>query len=176
MAEPLDETYLKWLYSQVAAPRVRTPERKYWRLLRQLYVTEFVWIVANDDNRVEDGRELRIDFLTENPSIEANEDWMGLGCSFLEMLIGLSRRISFEADGTPKQWFWKLLENIDLQGCSDASDITTEEIYEKVHRVIWRTYESNGTGGLFPHKHNKDDQRRVELWYQLQGYLLDDHE
>lgn len=63
MDGPLDEQYLKWLYRQVASSKYRNPARTYWSLLRQLYTTEFVWTVPNDDNRVEDGRDLRYEFL-----------------------------------------------------------------------------------------------------------------
>lgn len=180
MTEPLDEVYLKWLYSQVVATRTKNPTRAYWRLLRQLFKTEFVWIISNDDNRVEDGRELRIEFLRDT-GIEVTEEWMELGCSFLEMLIALSRHIAFEVEGTdkegtPKYWFWEMLKNIGLKDCRDSVDISELRIAEIVNAVIYRTYAPNGKGGLFPRCNADQDQRTVELWYQLQGYLLDDQE
>ena len=39
--------------------------------------------------------------------------------------------------------------------------------------IIWRTYDSNGYGGLFPLRNPREDQRKVELWYQLNAYLLE---
>lgn len=174
MAEPLDEAYLKWLYSQVAGPRIKNPSRTYWRLFRQLYKTEFVWIVPNDDNRVEDGKELRPEFMRARAR-DADQEWLDLGCSFLEMLIALSRRVSFEHGyDTAEHWFWVLLKNVGLDKCNDASNISEQKISEIVNRVIYRTYDGKGNGGLFPHKHTSKDQRKVELWYQFNGYLLDD--
>jgi hypothetical protein len=40
--------------------------------------------------------------------------------------------------------------------------------------VIWRTYDRRGHGGLFPLQRSNRDQRRVEIWYQLSEYLLQD--
>lgn len=177
MNEPLDEPYFKWLYSQVCNSRFKNPARTYWSLLRRLYVKEFVWSVANDDNRVEDGRDLRFEFM-ESHGIEndVDVDWLGLGCSMLEMLIGLSRRLSFEDDGEPREWFWRLLENVDLARYTDMiCDRYTchEEIDRVLDRVIFREYDADGRGGLFPLNHARRDQRDVELWYQLSAYLIE---
>ena len=109
MTKPLDELYLEWLYSQVASLRSRNPERKHWALLRQLYSTEFVWFVPNDDNRVEDGRDLRHEFLEDEGLTDVDPEWMDLGCSAFEMMLGLARRLSFEAEGEPREWFWRLM-------------------------------------------------------------------
>jgi len=173
MNEPLDEIYLRWLYSQVGSVKTRIKSRTYWRLFRQLYATEFVWFIPNDDNRVMDGRQLREDFLQESEIFDVDENWMALGCSFLELLIGLSRRLSFEGGGEPSPWFWQLLRNIELDQLTDAQENSTEEISEKVNRVIFRTYYPSGVGGLFPLRSTMQDQREVELWYQLNAYLLE---
>ncbi len=176
MTEPLDEQYLKWLYRQVASVKLKNPARTYWSLLRHLYKKEFVWLVPNDDNRVEDGRDLRYEFINEK-GITPDPNWMGIGCSMLEMLIGLSRRLAFEGEGLASGWFWHMLENLDLRNFSDALfkesvelDIEIDDILD---RVIWRTYDSDGLGGLFPLKEPDEDQRDVELWYQMSAYVLD---
>lgn len=176
MDEPLDELYLTWLYSQVGSVKSRSRSRTYWFLLRQLYKTEFVWLIANDDNRVEDGRDLRHEFVSEL-NVEPDDEWMSLGCSMLEMLVGLSRRLSFEAEGKPRDWFWHLIENLDLTHHTDAhcenSDLCEERIAEILNVVIWRTYNPNGHGGLFPLRRPEEDQTNVELWYQLCAYVLE---
>lgn len=176
MDEPLDEQYLKWLYRQVASVRLRNPARTYWSLLRHLYSKEFVWLVPNDDNRVEDGRDLREEFFTTQ-NIEPDPEWMGFQCSILEMLIALSRRASFEANsGSPRDWFWILIHNLDLQDLHDAKyndSALAAEVDEILDQFIWRTYAFNGRGGLFPLEKTDEDQREVELWYQLATYLLE---
>jgi hypothetical protein len=169
--EPLDELYLKWLYGQVASTKYRDPARTYWSLMRQLYKSEFVWIVPNDDNRVEDGRDLRLRFMEDEGIVSVDAEWMGFGCSFLEMLIALAKTLSFETGMTSRFWFWRLLENIGLDSFTDNR---YEEGYvdEVVQRVVFRKYARNGHGGLFPLRHADEDQRDIEIWYQLSAYLL----
>ncbi|QPL14707.1 hypothetical protein SEA_SCHWARTZ33_62 [Gordonia phage Schwartz33] len=179
--KPLDELYLEWLYGQVAAVSQKNPAKTYWCLLRLLYKTEFVWIVANDDNRMEDGRDLRREFIEEYDLDEPDSEWLTIGCSMLEMLISLSRRLSFEdeeEDDTTIEWFWHLLANIGLRIFNDEQLVTTEQeayVCHILEEVIWRNYHSNGRGGLFPLRDPQEDQRCVELWYQLSGYLAEGH-
>ena len=40
---------------------------------------------------------------------------------------------------------------------------------------INRQYEANGEGGLFPLKGVCEDQREVEIWYQMNAYLYEHH-
>ena len=172
MSQPLDELYLTWLYRQIGSIRFKSPARTHWSLARQLYTKEFVWIVPNDDNRVEDGRDLRYEFIAEEGLVDVDPEWMALGCSMLEMLIALSRRFAFEMEGEPRRWFWHMLGNVGLN-LTDDDDIQKEEIDEALDCIIWRTYLPDGTGGLFPLKSPTQDQREVELWYQLSAYILE---
>ncbi len=172
MTKPLDELYLFWLYRQVGDPEVKTPTRTYWRLLKTLFKKEFVWLVANDDNRIEDGKDLRYQFIDEEGLVNVDVGWVQLGCSMLELLVGLSRRLAFEADGEPRDWFWHLIENLDLR-YTDAHQFNAREVDDILDRVIWRTYHQDGRGGLFPLQQAREDQRTVELWYQLSAYVLE---
>lgn len=170
----LDDRYLTWLYYQVAGRsiKVKAPSKTYWKLLRQMYCTEFIWFIPNDDNRAEDGRDLRNEFTTEQVISLVDPGWSGLPCSFLEMLIGLARRLCFEADGRTTDWFWHLIHTLGLTGCTDASGFSAEEVSEVLDTVIWRTYDRNGNGGLFPLVGSRKDQTKVEIWYQLSEWLL----
>lgn len=178
MGEPLDDLYLKWLYRQVASVRLKDPTRTYWSLLRQLYTKEFIWLVPNDDNRVEDGRDLRHQFVISEGIDDPDPLWMGLGCSMLEMLIGLAHRCTFEAEGGSSEWFWHMVDNLNLGGFNDAYFRTEAQhryVDNVLDTVIWRSYRRNGDGGLFPLRRSRRDQRQVELWYQLSCYLLEGH-
>lgn len=175
MSQLLDEHYLTWLYGQVANVRARKPSKTYWNLFKQLYTTEFIWFVPNDDNRVEDGRDLRYEFF-DIYDIDDEDEWLGLGCSFLELLFGLARRLTFEAEHDVNYWFWVLLNNLDLSQYNDEtySEKSAEgKIGNVVDDVIWRTYSPDGSGGLFPLKNADQDQRDVELWYQLSAYVIE---
>ena len=166
-----DDAYLRWLYQQVAQVQNRNPSRSYWTLLRQLYTTEFVWFIPNDDNRAEDGRDLRYEFLEETGFPAIDEEWLAMGCSMLEMLIALSRRLSFEADGEPRAWFWHTMRNLKLEAMTDAVPYSKKDVDEVLGNVIWRTYRRDGRGGMFPLKRATEDQTQVEIWYQAAAYL-----
>lgn len=175
-SEPLDELYFKWLYEQVAEPEIRDQELTYWKVLRILFTTEFICVVANDENRIIDGKALRHEFL-DNTGIP-NDDlhWMSLECSVLELMVGLVRRFEFEAVGRAHYWFWVLMENIGLIGYSDQRRFT-KALINRIHSilddVIHRNYEPSGLGGFFPLQESRYDQRDRELWYQMSDYILE---
>ena len=164
--EPLEEEYFRWLYSQVGS----TTRRAHWNLLRQLHQKEFVWVVANDDNRLEDGRDLRNDFVLETDA-DPTPEWLDEGCSMLEMLIGLTKRLEFETGMPGREWFWILMENLGIQDCVDGTNYSHQDVDNVLDDVIWRTYGEDGKGGLFPLRYPEEDQRYVEIWYQLSAYL-----
>ena len=171
--EPLDELFLTWLYSQVADPSIKNSSLSYWKLLRQLYTKEFVWMIPNDDNRIEDGKDLRIEFLQSQGIQDADLQWIELGCSVLELMVGLSRRLAFEAEGESHYWFWQLIDNLDLLRCNDRRPYSRNRVENILDIVILRQYDRKGRGGFFPLKSPHEDQRQVELWYQLSAYVLE---
>lgn len=175
--KPLDELYLTWLYRQVANPENLDPAFTFWKLLKKLYETEFVWLIPNDDNRLEDGKELRTEFMRDEGLEDVDRYWLELGCSALELMVGLSRRLSFEAEGEPHYWFWRIMENLGIHRYSDDwKRFPRTKVDHILDRVIFRTYKSNGDGGFFPLDHPEQDQRNVELWYQLSAYVLEQSE
>ena len=171
MSTDLDERYFTWLVSQVASVKKRAHGRTFWSLLRMLHQKEFVGWVPNDLNRAKDGQQLQHEFLQEE-GIEGAVPYTS-GCSMLEMLIAISRRLSFDTDRRPKWWFWHLMKNIGLENYADDVPFTQEEVDEVLDAIIWRTYAPNGVGGLFPLERPPNDQRQVELWFQLNAYLLE---
>lgn len=172
----IDDRYFEWLYSNIASVRNRNPTRSYWELTRTLYTTEFTWFVPNDDNRIMDGQALRQEFIDSYGPDEVDYSWLEMGCSFLEMLIALGRRASFESKGSPGDWFWLMIKNLGLIDYSDdIFEVSIfEEVKEALERINQRTYEADGRGGLFPLRNPREDQRRVEIRYQLAAYLLED--
>lgn len=174
MAGPLEEQYIYWLYRQVASVRARNPTRTFWSLIRLLHQKDFDWSIPNDDNRVEDGRDLRYEFASEY-NLELSQNWINQKCSMLEMLIALSRRLSFEAEGLPAGWFWELLKNIGLDDYNDnyIRGCDTQLIVYALNRVVDREYEADGHGGLFPLNDSREDQREIEIWNQASLYLME---
>jgi len=173
MNEPIDHLYFNWLTAKVSKPTMRTPSTSYVKLLRVLHQNEFVWLLSGDDNRAEDGLELRREFILEADAPDDVEWRTATGCSMLEMLVAFSRRAAYSTDLPSRDWFWEMIQNLGLEECTDGSDISEDGIGEILYNVIWRTYDFNGYGGLFPIQNPKHDQRGVEIWYQFCEYLLD---
>lgn len=176
MKAPLDELYFAWLYGQVADHHQTNPRDTYWNLFRVLYKKEFAWFVPNDDNRAVDGMLMRQKFAESQGIFVTDEYWLRLGCSMLELLIGIAKRMAYEDEQERGHvfWFWHLMGNLRLRNYSDAFKLDEQDIDERLERIIWRTYDEDGRGGLFPlRRPNGKDQRKVEIWYQLSAYLLE---
>ncbi len=172
-----DEAYFRWLYSYIGSTRLRNPDRTYWQLAEQLHNTEFRWTIANDDNRAEDGRELRERFIYERNIRSTSLGWLREECSVLEMVVALAERAAFDADGETHEWVGALLENLGLHHYTDSAYANgahvRSDVREIVERLLSRNYGRDGSGGLFPLRYPSADQRRVELWYQKAAYLLE---
>jgi len=170
---PIDERYFTWLYSKIGHRKVPIRGLSYRKLAYQLYTKEFLWFVPNDDNRAEEGIELRKVFLDETGTQYPGHEWMEMTCSILELLIGMSHRLSFIDDRPAHIWFWEMLDNVDLTYANDDEygPDTEEDVEQTFDRVIWRLYEQDGAGGLFPLHHAHEDQRKIELWYQMSAYI-----
>lgn len=134
---------------------------------------EFVWLIPNDDNRIADGLDIRHEFFMRYK----NRAIISQGCSVLEVMIGLSRRLAFMAGGTEEDWAWALLKNLGLDKMSGhIGRIRAVQIDDILERLIWRTYDPDGCGGFFPLAWPRKDQREVEIWYQMSAYIEENPE
>lgn len=167
----LDDIYLPWLYSQVDTVKMRRDSRTYWKLLKHLHTLEFTWTIDGDAHRADDGKQLRYEWAQQS-GIELDPDWMGLECSFLEMLIGVSRRMEFLSDAPAAMWFWRIIGNLGLRMQNDILARSMTYVTTRVREVMDRRYSADGQGGIFPMENPERDQRYVEIWYQMQEYLL----
>ena len=172
-----NDPYFQWLCKKVGIPF----RRQYIRLAEELHTMIFLpgSTIETDANRANDGLKLRVDFM-ERYGAKGSSSNRG-PCSMLEFLIGLSGRMAFimGEEGNPlhtSYYFWWMIENLRLTKLSDDRfDELNGEFFvqEAVDRVLYRTYEADGSGGLFPLKHSEKDQRTVEIWYQMQEWLLE---
>lgn len=166
---PNENLYFEWLISQIEFPR--TFKKTFDGLLVRLHDTEFVWIVPGDDNRVQDARDLRLDFrrhfIGNTSHIEFPEY-----VSILEVMIAVSRLLEFVAGGEAFGWAWRLIDNLGLNRYYDPlTDNKIAKIDEILETLVWRTYDRSGRGGFFPLLFPKEDQAKVEIWYQLNAYV-----
>lgn len=140
-----------------------------------MFEKEFVWLVELDDNRLADGLELRLEFYHENGGGPASVKEYG-PCSVLEVMIGISRRLAWEADGDAPGWAWQLLCNLELHKMHDPlSHRKAKKVDEILETLIWRTYSPDGAGGFFPLAWPERDQTKEEIWYQMHAYVREIH-
>lgn len=169
----LYNAYFHWLLDIVMYKEMKRSGRNYSRLLRAMREKQFIWLVDNDVNRAQDGKYLRYTF-KEETGIDGE---IKGACNFLEMAVGLSVRMNdviFEPDPAykPARWFWMMMENCGLDEYTD--DVFDELVVNKImDRVLLRRYSKTGKGGFFPIKHPKQDQKEVEIWYQMQQYVME---
>jgi len=156
---------------------------EYSILLDELHGIEYYSLIPNDDDRGEDGKHLRQLFLDE-VGPHGSSSLPKSDCTVLEMLIGLSYRLEFETaqsrwEKKPSEWFWILVDNLGLSSWDNEGFDEHREDWEvpveQVGGMLSREYESNGIGGLFPLKDPKKDQRRVEIWYQMSAYIMENY-
>jgi len=139
---------------------------------------EFEWSMDHDENREEDGFDLRRKFTDEQGIDQDYAFWEGYfpeKSSVLEMMIALSIRCA-DMIFDPKMGdmtgfcFWKMVETIGLKDMTDACfDRDYCDYY--VERMLKRRYKWDGIGGLFFSKTSQIDMRRAEIWYQMNVWV-----
>lgn len=170
------DPYFDWLCISVGLDK-RLPGANYIRLAQELHQMEFRAKLPADANRGMDGMQLRVDFMRMHGDYGTATNRGG--CTMLELMVALSKRMNFLMDGNEKRhrtayYFYTLLRNVGLDKVTDDRwDMMHGEFFtdDAVYRIIDRQYEANGRGGFFPLKYPKEDQRGVELWYQMQAWL-----
>lgn len=188
------EAYLNYLIELATNGNPRHLNKE--MLFRLLHRIEFYELIPNDNNRGDDGKAFREQFMLnrEDGADIALSLCLDGPCTFLEMMLGLADRISIElknsaADGgysfkkkTPPNdlsyCFWVLMGHLDMSNIDNKS-VTIPKFYDfvtkKVSQVLERTYSFNGIGGLFPLRSCTEDQRKVELWYQMHSWLQENY-
>lgn len=170
----LREEYLRWLEEQLT-DEFSSSGKTYWGLVNRMFDTPFTYKIAMDHNRVMDGLDLRVEFAHSIRIRPPTMDALGPG-SFLEVLVGLSRKLAFTAGGEASGWAWELLTNLELHRLYDPLTYAKQRKAEEImHTVMDRTYLPDGTGGFFPLGWPDDDQTQIELWYQMHAFVGELH-
>jgi hypothetical protein len=163
--EDANKSYLEWLIQQTEYPD------EFHHLLELIHKYEFVWVVANDDNRIADAQDLRQEWSAET-NITVLDLWPYI--SVLEVLIALSRRCEFQTGQSSQEWMTIFLNNLGFGRFRGFLGIKRQNrVEEIIDDFIWRRYTHHGEGGLFPLQYPKQDQTQVELWYQMHAYLIE---
>jgi len=162
--------YFDWL-CMWAIPNGEKRE-DYRKLMLALYDFDFYWSVSHDENRAEDGIQLREIF--EN---ETGEYCDKVGeCSLLEMFLALAVRCNdnfmYDPDDPKRadRWFWMMIENLDLDIYTDDS-FNYSEVSDICEHFCSRNYSKTGHYCAFYYPENIRKLAGMELFYQLGHYL-----
>ena len=165
--------YFDWLCDLIDSKRF-SKHISYRKLLMHLHNIEFTWFVLNDDNRADDGIQLRRKYSLAMDDLSLQRYLKG-PCSVLEMMIALAVRCETFMDDDQLgdrtgQWFWGMVHNLGLNSMIDTR-FDKDYVDDVIARFLNREYEPDGRGGLFTVKNSQHDLRTVEIWCQLSWYL-----
>ncbi len=170
----VNDEYFEWLCEIVDSRRF-AKQISYRKLLMHLHNIEFTWFVPHDDNRADDGVQLRRRYALVRDDRSLISYITG-PCSVLEMMVALAIRCeetimddALLGDRTG-QWFWGMIHNLGLSSMTN-SHFDRRYVDDVVARLLNREYEPDGRGGLFTVRNCDGDMRKVEIWCQLSWYL-----
>ena len=179
-----ETSYFQWLCDTVRSDQ---NDKSYYNLLGMMYETPFEVKIDNDINRAVDGNEFKSAYILDIYGTEAPKDAdlyfrPEQNCSILEMIMGISKRMAFELaedeseDFDFYRYFWEIIENLGLKRYDDDqfgdNFIRCKiEIREILNKLNERKYKKSGEGGMFPLYRPQKNQKKVEIWYQMQAYI-----
>lgn len=183
----LREEYFQYLYKLV-----RPMPRTYYKLCKELHNKKYKWSIRNDDNRCNDGINLRDTFIQQSSLDETHLEVQALtkgDCTLFEMMVALAQRMDYELSdliapaNRTNRYFFEMLKNLGLEEYTDGYligdrlDYASEaEIDEILEDLINRTYSYDGEGSLFPLKQRyPKDMAKTEVWYQMMLYINENY-
>lgn len=179
-----ETSYFQWLCDIV---RCDQDDKSYYNLLGMMYETPFEVRIDNDINRAVDGNEFKGAYILDIYDYKTKINKVfptgpERKCSILEMIMGISKRMAFELaedeseDCDFYKYFWEIIENLGLKQYDDNQfgDSLARckiEIREILNKLNERKYKKSGEGGMFPLLFAEKNQKKVEIWYQMQAYI-----
>lgn len=153
---------------------------KYGRLFEIMHDINFNCILERDDNRYDDGVELRDEYTIPDDYYDFINEFMNRPCSVLEMLLGLAIRVDDEFIGDPAEehpeiFFMEMIKNLGLDRFK-GDRYRDVDVVKIVLRWINREFEKDGRGSPFPIKYDCRDQRYLEIWDQMNVYISENYD
>ena len=178
----LNDNYFKWLLEILGFKEPMSC--RYISMLSYMYSTSFRLtdpIVGHDDNRLNDGFELRATYsnnftMPDLPGIFDEE------VSVLEVLVAFAMRIDDDImyDGSlhASKWFFIMVDNLGMTNFTDdrlGLDWCIDDEEQILDIWMSRQYGPDGRGTIFPLKTTTFDQRNLEMWYQMQEWFRENY-
>lgn len=169
MKRTMWDDYAQWIWETY-----HIYNKSYTSLFRELLNIPFVVVLDRDENRLGDAEAIRDRYFAENG---ISGSFIDHKISVLEVLLGLSIRVDNEYVGNPRDphpetIFWEMLDNLGLNKYIN-SRFSPQKVHEIVDIFVYREYDFDGYGGIFPLKNPKKDQKNVEIWDQCMAYLTE---
>lgn len=170
--------YFEWITNIVCGKRF-SGKMTYKKLLSCLHMITFRCEMRSDENRAEDGVDLRWRFAVDTGRENQNDwirDCLEGPCSVLEMMVALAIRIEETIMDNPAlgdrtgQWFWGMITTMGL-GAMNDNNFDKKSAGNIVNTFLDRQYGSDGDGGLFRIRGVDVDLTKVDIWTQLCWYL-----
>lgn len=169
----VDSHYFRWLSDHLNSNEDPT-------LLHELFMQDFYWTIPMDDNRNGDGIYLR-QLYTEDTNRTIDVDLPDDISTVLEFLIALADRTDGATSHVQSTGYWFHMFMINM-GLGDPDyyishgTLDTEYVDICVNRLLSHQYSYNGTnGGLFVMDNPPKDLRKIEFWWQLQYWVLENY-
>ena len=154
----------------------------YSLLLSVLFDIPFKAYVNMDNNRIEDAICMREEYLETDKmrgfDVSAVEDRY---VSVFEVLFALAKRLENDILCDPMEevdhsadHFWRFLKNLEVEKYSNGR-FSEAIVRDKVEKWVRRDYKKNGFGSIFPVKGDKIDMRKLEIWDQMNRYLMENY-
>lgn len=153
---------------------------RYGRLFEILHHIDFKWILDRDENREADGIGLRDDFdLPHSCTMQEDEAFFARYCSVFEMMLALAIKVDDEfigdpAEEHPEEFFMEMIKNLGLDKFK-GERYKKADVIKIVNRWLDREFDSNGVGSPFPIRRSNQDQRKLEIWDQMNAYLNENY-
>jgi hypothetical protein len=169
--------YFEWICKLVCGTD-KSRFLSYEKLLTHLHSVKFTYTIRKDQNRAEDGKDLRWRFICGQDYPETYNDYLSCldePCSVLEMIIAIAIRCEDLMDdpsygNRTAQWFWGMIVNLGIGSMTDAR-YDRRLVDVAISKFLKREYEPDGKGGLFTVRNCEYDLRSVEIWKQMCLYL-----
>lgn len=174
--DELWDDYLQYLIWRCGLQKMT----RYGRLFGILHHINFEYVLERDDNRDGDGVELRNKYeIPYGFSVELEEAFYTQKCSVLEMLIALAIRVDDEfigdpAEEHPEEFFMVMIKNLGLDKFN-GNRYREDDVIRIIDRWMRRDFEKDGCGSPFPMKYDRRDQRDLEIWEQMNGYISENY-
>lgn len=148
----------------------------YHKLCEFLDTIPYRWSIDLDENRMLDAMTLREEYIDLHGG--RGRAFVNGEVSVFEVLVALSIRMEHicydsEDDKTGER-FIEMIHNLAIQFNNLRwNDEVQKTVEERVRVWLDREFDRFGYGSPFPNKRAKEDQRKVELWYQMNKYIVD---